>query len=130
MDRGVVSAPLFSTLVHQRQAQALARLKAGQFTHAEQILSDGSYLLTLHPLGLPAVQVRVIEYRIEPRTAECLAQFPASQTANRADPRQLHRLVTTLLDPRASLLPSNSSSAITSVGRLKRVSTSKKIICA
>lgn len=43
--------------------------------------------------------VRVIEYRIEPSTAERLAEFPSSQTANRADPRQLHRLVTTLLDP-------------------------------
>ena len=99
LDRGVVSAPLLSTLVHQRQAQALARLKAGQFTHAEQVLSDGSYLLTLHPLGLPAVQVRVIEYRIEPHTAERLAEFPSSQTSNRADPTQVHRLVTTLLDP-------------------------------
>ena len=99
MDRGVVSAPMLSTLVHQRQAQALARLKAGQFTHAEQILSDGSYLLTFHPVGLPDVQVRVIEYRIEPHTAERLAQFPSSQTSNRADPRQVHRLVTTLLDP-------------------------------
>jgi len=99
MDRGVVSAPLLSTLVHQRHAQALARLKAGQFTHAEHVLADGSYLVTLHPLGLPAVQVRVIEYRIEPRTAERLAEFPSSQTVNRADPRQVHRLVTTLLDP-------------------------------
>jgi Transposase DDE domain len=87
MDRGVVSASLLSTLVHQLQAQALARLKAGQFTHAEQVLSDGSYLITLHHLGLPAVQVRVIAYHIEPRTA------------NRADPSQVHRLVTTLLDP-------------------------------
>jgi hypothetical protein len=25
------------------------------------VLSDGSYLVTLHPVGLPAVQVRVIE---------------------------------------------------------------------
>ncbi len=95
MDRGVVSAPVLSTLVHQRQAQALARLKANQFTHAEQVLSDGSYLVTLHPMGLPDVQVRVIEYRIEPHTAE----FPSSQTSNHPDPRQLHRLVTTLLDP-------------------------------
>ncbi len=99
MDRGIVSAPVLSMLVHQRQAQALARLKANQFTHAEQVLSDGSYLVTLHPVGLPDVQVRVIEYRIEPHTAERLAQFPASQTSNRADPGQLHRLVTTLLDP-------------------------------
>jgi hypothetical protein len=108
-----------SMLAHQRQAQALARLKANQFTHAEQVLCDGSYLVTLHPAGLPAVQVRIIEYRIEPSTAERLAQFPSSQTSNRAAPGQVHRLVTTLLDPRASLLPSNSSSAIMSAGRLK-----------
>jgi Insertion element 4 transposase N-terminal/Transposase DDE domain len=99
MDRGIVSAPVLSMLVHQQEAQALARLKANQFTHAEQVLSDGSYLLTLHPVGLPDVQVRVIEYRLEPHTAERLAEFPSSQTANRANPSQLHRLVTTLLDP-------------------------------
>jgi hypothetical protein len=98
LDRGIVSAAELSTLV-QQQAHALARLKAGQYTHAEQVLSDGSYLVTLHPLGLPAVQVRVIEYRIEPHTAERLAEFPSSQTSNHPDPRQLHRLVTTLLDP-------------------------------
>ena len=45
------------------------------------------------------MQVRVIEYRIEPHTAERLAEFPSSQTSNHADPHQLHRLVTTLLDP-------------------------------
>ncbi len=130
MDRGVVSAPVLSMLVYQRQAHGLARLKAGQFTHAEQVLSDGSYLVTLHPVGLPEVQVRVIEYRIEPHTAERLAQFPSSHTTNHADPHQLHRLVTTLLDPRAGRLPSSSSSAITNAGRSRRVSMSTKIICA
>ncbi len=99
MDRGIVSAAELSALVHQRQAQALARLKATDYTHAEQVLSDGSYLVTLHPVGFPPVQVRVIEYRLEPHTAERLAEFPASQTSNPPDPRQLHRLVTTLLDP-------------------------------
>jgi len=99
MDRGVVSAAVLSTLVHQQQAQALARLKAGYYTQGEQVLSDGSYLVTLHPLGLPPVQVRIIEYRIEPDTAERLAEFPASQTSNHPDPRQLHREVPTLLDP-------------------------------
>jgi hypothetical protein len=99
MDRGIVSAAELSTLVHQQQAHALARLKAGHYTQAEQVLSDGSYLVTLHPAGLPAVQVRVIEYRIEPHTAERLAEFPSSQTSTHSDPRQLHRLVTTLLDP-------------------------------
>jgi hypothetical protein len=99
MDRGIVSAAELSTLVHQQQAHGLARLKANHYTHAEQVLSDGSYLVTLHPVGLPAVQVRVIEYRIEAHTAERLAAFPSSQTSNHSDPRQLHRLVTTLLDP-------------------------------
>jgi Insertion element 4 transposase N-terminal/Transposase DDE domain len=99
MDRGIVSAAELSTLVHQQQAHGLARLKAGQYTHAEQLLSEGSYLVTLQPVGLPAVQVRVIEYRSEPHTAERLAEFPSAQTSNHADPRQLHRLVTTLLDP-------------------------------
>jgi len=75
------------------------RLKANQYTYTEQVLSDGSYLLTLHPAGLSSVQVRVIEYRIEPHTAARLAEFPASQTSNHANPHQLHRLVATLLDP-------------------------------
>lgn len=99
MDRGVVSAALVRMLVHQRQVQALARFNANHFTHAEHILCDGSSLLMLHPVDLPAVQVRVIEDHSEPSTAERLAAFPSSQTANRADPRQLHRLVTTVLDP-------------------------------
>src|SRR5437868_809147 len=47
LERGVVSAALLSTLVHQRHA--LARLKADQFTGPEQLLPDGSYLVTLHP---------------------------------------------------------------------------------
>jgi hypothetical protein len=72
---------------------------ANQYTQVEQVLCDGSSVVTLHPAGLPAVQVRVIEYRIEPHTAERLAQFPPSQTSNHANPNQLHRLVTTLLDP-------------------------------
>ncbi len=130
MDRGIVSAPVVSMLVHQRQAQALARLKANQFTHAEQVLSDGSYVVTLHPAGLPAVQVRVIAYRIEPHTAALLAQFPSSQTSKHANPTQLHRLVTTLLDPRAPRLPSSSSSATTSAGRSKPASLSRKPTCA
>jgi hypothetical protein len=99
LDRGIVSAALLSTLVHQCHAHALGRLKADQFTTPEQILPDGSYLVTLHPLGLPPVQVRIIEYRIEPLTAERLAEFPCSHTSTPADPNQVHRLVTTLLDP-------------------------------
>ena len=55
-------------------------------------------LPTLHPSQGPAVQVRVIEYRIESTLAEQLAQFPCSHTSDPADPGQVHRLVTTLLD--------------------------------
>src|SRR5260221_12974073 len=99
LDRGIVSAAELSMLVPQRQAQALARLKANDYTHAEQVLADGSYLVTLHPVGFPPVQVRVIEYRLEPHIAERLAEFPASQTSNPPDPHQLHRLVTTVLAP-------------------------------
>lgn len=40
-----------------------------------------------------------IPWGCPPRTAERLAQFPSSQTSNRANPGQLHQLVTTLLDP-------------------------------
>src|SRR5260370_7579860 len=75
----------------------LSRLKAGQYTHAEQVLSDGSYLVTLHPLGLPAVQVRVIEYRLEPHTADRLAEFPSSHTTNHPDPPHFHPLLPPLL---------------------------------
>ena len=42
LDRGVVSAGLLSTLVHQRHAHGLARLNADQFTHVEPALPDGS----------------------------------------------------------------------------------------
>jgi hypothetical protein len=99
LDRGIVSADLLSSLVHQRHAHALARLKADQFTHVEQGLSDGSYLTTLHPPKQPAVQVRIIEYRICSTVADRLAHFPCSRNSDRADPSQVHRLVTTLLDP-------------------------------
>jgi Insertion element 4 transposase N-terminal/Transposase DDE domain len=99
LDRGIVSAGLLSTLVHQRHAHALARLKADQFTHVEQVLSDGSYLTTLHPPKQPAVQVRIIEDRIDSTVADRLAHFPCSHTSDPADPGQVHRFVTTLLDP-------------------------------
>jgi hypothetical protein len=51
--------------------------------------------LTVHPPGLPPLQVRIIEDRIEPLTAERLAPFPCSHNSTPADPSQVHRLVTT-----------------------------------
>jgi urease gamma subunit len=53
MDRGRVSAAGLRVLVHQRQAQALARVKVTQDTHAERVFSDGSSLVTVHPGGWP-----------------------------------------------------------------------------
>jgi hypothetical protein len=40
--RRSLSGPGSSTLVHQRHAHGLARLKADQFRQVEQVLSDGS----------------------------------------------------------------------------------------
>jgi hypothetical protein len=99
MDRGLTSASFISLVVKQQKAHVLGRLKINQYTKPEHILADGSYLLTLHPQGLPAVQVRVIEYQIEPRHADRLAEFPWSLTSDRPNPKQRHRLVTSLLDP-------------------------------
>ena len=46
----------------------------------------------LHPSKQPAVQVRIIEYRICSTVAERLAQFPCSHKSDPADPCQVHRL--------------------------------------
>ena len=48
---------------------------------------------------------RKVESRIEPRPAERLAAFPPSQTSTHDDPRQGHRLMTTVLDSRAGQQP-------------------------
>jgi hypothetical protein len=45
-----LSGPGSSTLVHQRHAHGLARLKADQFTQVEQVLSDGSS--SSHPASI------------------------------------------------------------------------------
>ena len=89
----------FLAAVRKLQAHALMRLASDRYTQAEQVLCDGSYLVTLHPANQPAFQVRVIEYRLHPHLTQELGQFPTSRNAREADPTQLHRLVTTLLDP-------------------------------
>jgi Insertion element 4 transposase N-terminal/Transposase DDE domain len=87
--------------VQQQGAHLLCRLKAGIFTNRDCTLADGSYLVTLYPNGKKqaSLTVRVIEYRIHPRVARDLADMPTSRTSDRANPLQVHRLVTTLLDP-------------------------------
>ena len=77
----------------------LARLPADRFLHPERVLSDGSYLVTLSPQGQAPFQVRVIEYHLHPQLAQELDQQPHSRNSRPVDPHQVHRLVTTLLDP-------------------------------
>jgi hypothetical protein len=89
----------FLAAVRKRQAHVLARLAVDRYTQAEQVLSDGTYLVTLQPANQPPLQVRVIEYRLHPQLTQDLGQFPTSRNAREADPSQVHRLLTTLLDP-------------------------------
>lgn len=86
--------------VQQRGAQVLSRLAAGCFTQRSRTLADGSYLVTLRPKGQAPLILRIIEYRLHPVVAHDLALLPASRTCNRANPLGVHRLVTTLLDPK------------------------------
>jgi hypothetical protein len=87
--------------VQQQEAHLLCRLKADIFTNRSRTLADGSYLVTLQPNGKKqaSLTIRIIEYRIHPRVARDLADMPTSRTSDRANPLQVHRLVTTLLDP-------------------------------
>jgi hypothetical protein len=107
VDRGFISGALLSAIC-ARGAQVLGRLPQGVFTHKEQVLSDGSYLTTLSPKncqGLSApMQVRVMEYRIAPESAEQLEQVTPSRMHSHSGStnpqvRQVHRLITTLLSP-------------------------------
>jgi hypothetical protein len=102
LDRGLFSGPLFAALC-ARGAHGLARLEAGMLVKPTQVLADGSYLVHLTPKSSPALQapltLRVIAYRLVPHLARALAGLPRSRNSRRADPRAVHRLVTTLLDP-------------------------------
>jgi hypothetical protein len=107
VDRGFVSGALLSA-IRARGAHVLGRLPQGVFTHKEQILPDGSYLTTLDPRncqGLSApLQVRVIEYLIDPSVAQQLEQVTPSRMHSHSGTtnpqvRQVHRLITTLLEP-------------------------------
>jgi len=98
-DRNFISIQWLAA-VRQRGAQVLCRLAAGCFKERSRTLWDGSYLVTLRPKGQTPMTVRVIEYRLHPLVAQDLALLPGSRTSNRANPWALHRLVTTLLDPK------------------------------
>ncbi len=107
VDRGFLSAALIQA-IRARGAHVLARLPQDVFVQHEQDLPDGSYLTTLDPKrceGLQApVQVRIIEYRLDPTVATQLEQVTPSRlhsTSSLTNPQvhQVHRLLTTLLDP-------------------------------
>ena len=98
-DRNFISVK-WLLAVRQRHAQVLSRLAAGCFTQRSRTLADGSYLVTLRPKGQDPLVLRVIEYRLLPLVAPDLALFPISRTARPSDPCAVHRLVTTLLDPK------------------------------
>lgn len=98
MDRNFPSTDWLAQVRHTH-AQVLARLASNRFTTPERVLSDGSTLHTLHPGHGPAFQVRVITYRLIPQLVNDLAPLPRSRNSDPADPAQVHRLVTTLLDP-------------------------------
>src|SRR5437763_13172989 len=107
VDRGFISGALLSA-IGARGAHVLGRLPQGIFTHKEQVLPDGSYLTNLDPRhcqGLSApLQVRVIEYLIDPQVAQQLEQVTPSRMhsgSGTTNPqvRQVHRLITTLLSP-------------------------------
>jgi Transposase DDE domain len=102
LDRGVFSGPVLAAL-RARQAHGLARLEAGMLTRSLRRLCDGSYLVELTPatsrgLSEPLL-LRVIEYTLDPPLAQQLKQLAHSTPSRPCDPTQVHRLVTTVLDP-------------------------------
>jgi hypothetical protein len=107
LDRGFVSGAFLEAL-GQRGALVLARLAPDIFLTREKELGDGSYLTTLSPRSCKGLHhpltVRVIEYWIKPEIAQVLVAQPPSRMHSNSDGTnpgagQLHRLVTTLLDP-------------------------------
>lgn len=102
LDRGVFSGPVLAAL-RAKQAHGLARLEAGMLTKPLRRLGDGSYLVTLTPTTSHGLRepllLRVIEYTLDPPIAQQMKQLAHSTTSRPCDPTQVHRLVTTLLDP-------------------------------
>jgi Insertion element 4 transposase N-terminal/Transposase DDE domain len=99
MDRNFPSTDWINS-VRGNQAHLLARLATTRFTAVDRVLSDGSTLHTLHPSHGPAFQVRVITYRLTPQMVNDLTPLPGSRNSAPSNPGQVHRLVTTLLDPK------------------------------
>lgn len=103
VDRGFLSGALIEA-IRARGAHVLGRLPQGVLTHKEHLLDDDSYLTTLRPqtcAGLSApIQVRVIEYVIAMHLEQITpSRMHKNSSAPNPQVHQVHRLVTTLLDP-------------------------------
>lgn len=106
-DRGFVGV-CFLQALGDRGAQFLGRIPGNVFTHKQQLLPDGSYLVSLLPKDFAGLKkpltLRIIEYTIEEKTAARLEQVTPSRIASGSgstnpDIRKVHRIATTLLDP-------------------------------
>jgi hypothetical protein len=106
-DRGFVGVCFVQALV-DRGAQFLGRIPGNVFTHKQEILPDGSYLITFLPKDFPGLKkpltLRIIEYTIEEKVAVRLEQVTPSRVAHASgstnpDIGKVHRIATTLLDP-------------------------------
>jgi hypothetical protein len=106
-DRNFVGVCFLQALA-DRGAQFLGRIPANVFTQKQEILPDGSYLVTFLPKDFPGLKkpltLRIIEYTIEEKVAARLEQVTPSRVASGSsstnpDIRKVHRIATTLLDP-------------------------------
>ena len=96
--------------LHQAGHDTITRLQADDSVCTGERLFDGSYLVQIqHSQGLPLPQpltLRIIEYRLDERIAEPLAQLQRSRartgTRQASTAEQVYRLATTLLDPIAA----------------------------
>jgi hypothetical protein len=106
-DRNFVGVRFLGAVV-ERGAEYLGRVPSNVFLHKQQILKDGSYLVTFLPKDFPGLQkpltLRIIEYSIEEEVAVRLEQVTPSRASHASgstnpDIRKVHRIATTLLDP-------------------------------
>ena len=102
LDRGLFSCVNVAAVL-ATGAHVLAGLEAGFLTKPTEVLSDGTYLVKQTPQSTPGLSkpqtLRVIEYRLDGKLAAALHGQAHSRNSSPHDPRKVHRLVTTLLDP-------------------------------
>jgi hypothetical protein len=106
-DRNFIGVRFLQALA-ERGAHYLGRIPGDVFLRKQQLLKDGSYLVTFLPKDYPGLEkpltLRIIEYTIEEKVATRLEQVTPSRAASHSsstnpDVRKVHRIATTLLDP-------------------------------